>query len=86
MTIRPTVLAAEPERELRWTGRLVLPGLFDGEHRFRIVPIDGQRSRIVHGERFTGILVGFVKGTLGKTEAGFEQMNAALEQRIEESQ
>ena len=83
MTIKPTVLAAEPERELRWKGRLVVPGLFDGEHTFRIEPIDGQRSRFVHGERFTGILVGVVKGILGKTEAGFEQMNAALKQRVE---
>jgi hypothetical protein len=83
MTIKPTVLAAEPERELKWKGRLVIPGLFDGEHTFRIEPINGQRSRFVHGERFTGILVGFVKGILGKTEAGFEQMNAALKQRVE---
>jgi hypothetical protein len=83
MTIRPTVLAADPDRELRWKGRLVVPGLFDGEHAFRIEPIDGQRSRFVHGERFTGILVGFVKGILGKTEAGFEEMNAALKQRVE---
>lgn len=83
MTITPTVLAAEPDRELRWKGRLVIPGLFDGEHAFRIEPLDDQRSRFVHGERFTGILVGFVKGTLGKTEAGFEQMNAALKRRVE---
>ena len=86
MTIKPTVLAAEPDRELRWKGRLVVPGLFDGEHTFRIEPIDGQRSRFVHGERFTGILVGFIKGILGKTEAGFEQMNAALKQRVEVAQ
>jgi hypothetical protein len=85
MTITPTVLTAEPERELRWKGRLLVPGLFDGEHSFRIEPLDGQRSRFVHGERFTGILVGFVKGVLGKTEAGFEQMNAALKQRVEAS-
>ena len=85
MTIRPTVLAAEPERELRWKGRLMVPGLFDGEHMFRIEPINGQRSRFVHGERFTGILVSLVKGILAKTETGFEQMNAALKQRVEAS-
>src|SRR5262249_6943795 len=34
MTFRPTVLNAEPNRELRWLGRLWLPGLFDGEHAF----------------------------------------------------
>jgi hypothetical protein len=32
MTFRPTVLRAEPNRELRWLGRLWMPGLFDGEH------------------------------------------------------
>jgi hypothetical protein len=83
MTIKPTVLTDEPDRELRWKGRLVIPRLFDGEHTFRIEPLDGQRSRFVHGERFTGILVSLVKGVLGKTEAGFEEMNAALKRRVE---
>jgi hypothetical protein len=85
MTIRPTVLAVHPDRELRWKGRLLVPGLIDGEHTFRIELLDGERSRFVHGERFTGILVGLVKSTLAKTEAGFEQMNAALKQRVEAS-
>jgi hypothetical protein len=32
MSFKPTVLEAEPERELRWLGRLLVPGIFDGEH------------------------------------------------------
>src|SRR5690606_26477620 len=32
MRFAPTVLRAEPARELRWLGRLGLPRLFDGEH------------------------------------------------------
>jgi uncharacterized protein YndB with AHSA1/START domain len=32
MTFRPTVLAIMPNRELRWLGRFLLPGIFDGEH------------------------------------------------------
>ncbi len=39
MTFRPTVLAVEPARELRWVGRLLIPGLFDGEHQFEIHPL-----------------------------------------------
>src|ERR671937_840531 len=35
---RPTVLAAEPARELRWIGRVLIPGIFDGEHSLRLDP------------------------------------------------
>src|SRR5262249_32830805 len=37
----------------------------------------------VQWERFAGVLAGLVKGTLAKTEAGFEQINAALKARVE---
>ena len=33
MTLRPTVRALEPGRELRWLGHLLIPGLADAEHR-----------------------------------------------------
>src|SRR4051812_47254696 len=39
MRFRPTVLAARPGHELRWLGRLLLPGLFDGEHSFVLEPL-----------------------------------------------
>jgi hypothetical protein len=82
-TFKPTVRAVQANRELRWLGRLVLPGVFDGEHTLQIEPMDGDRSRFVQSERFSGLLVGLVKGTLAKTEAGFEQMNVALKARVE---
>ena len=84
-TFRPTVRAVEANRELRWLGRLPVPGIFDGEHSLRIEPLDGGRSRFVQSERFSGVLVGLVKGTLAKTEAGFEQMNTALKARVEQT-
>jgi hypothetical protein len=83
MTFKPTVLTAEPGRELRWLGRLLVPGLFDGEHRFRLEPIANGRTRFVQSERFSGILVGLLRKTLERTQLGFEQMNAALKQRVE---
>jgi hypothetical protein len=83
MTFKPTVLAAEPGRELRWLGRVLLPGLFDGEHSFRIEPLEGGRSRFIQSERFSGILVRLLSGALPKTQLGFEQMNAALKARAE---
>ena len=83
MTFRPTVRAAEPARELRWLGRLLLPGLVDGEHRLAVEPLTSGRSRFIQSERFSGLLVGLLRGTLAATERGFEQMNEALKRRVE---
>jgi hypothetical protein len=85
MTFRPTVRVAEPARELRWLGRLFVPGLVDGEHRLALEPLEGGRSSFVQSERFSGLLVGLITGTLAATERGFEQMNQALKTRAEES-
>jgi hypothetical protein len=57
MTFRPTVLVAKPRRELRWIGRLLMPGVFDGEHIFQIHQIDENRVRFVQEEHFSGLLV-----------------------------
>ena len=84
-TFKPTVRSVEANRELRWLGRLLLPGVIDGEHSLRIEPLDGGRSRFVQSERFSGLLVGLVKRTLAKTDVGFEQMNTALKARAEQA-
>ncbi len=47
MTFRPRVLKAEPDRELRWLGHFVIPGLFDGEHIFTIEPFEAGCVRFV---------------------------------------
>ena len=83
MSFKPTVLTAERERELRWIGHFIVPGLLDGEHSFRIEPLGDGRSRFIQSERFSGLLVRFVKSTLDKTELGFAEMNAALKERAE---
>ncbi|MEW6131297.1 MAG: SRPBCC domain-containing protein [Acidobacteriota bacterium] len=84
MTFKPTVLKAEPDRELRWLGRLLIPGLFDGEHRFVIEPIDENRVFFTHAERFNGLLVPLLWKSLDtQTREGFMQMNAALKKLAE---
>jgi len=83
MTFRPTVLRVEPEREFAWRGRTLLPGLFDGEHVFRLER-QGSGVRLLHGETFTGVLVPLLRGSLDTTtRAGFEAMNRALKSRAE---
>jgi hypothetical protein len=84
MTFRPTVLAVEPGRELRWVGHLLVPGLFDGEHQFEIHPLGPRRVRFVQQERFTGVLVPlFARNLNAHTLPGFKAMNAALKARAE---
>ena len=83
MQFKPTILVANPDRELRWLGRLLLPGIFDGEHYFLLEPVGSDRMRLTHGEKFSGMLVGMFGGTLSATKDGFEAMNVALKQRAE---
>ena len=84
MTFRPTVLVAIPNQELRWLGRLLLPGIFDGEHYFQIKPAQPGSSLFIHGETFSGALVPFFKSALDtRTKAGFLAMNRALKERAE---
>lgn len=85
MTFTPTVTKVEPGREFRWLGRLLLPGLFDGEHIYEIEPLAEGGVRLVHREAFRGVLVPlFWKNLDTRTRQGFEAMNAALKQRAEE--
>ena len=84
MTFRPTVLVADPDRELRWIGRLLLPGIFEGEHAFQITPLENGRVRLRQQETFRGFLVPLLRWLLdGQTRAGFEAMNRALKERVE---
>ena len=86
ITLHPTVLAAEPGRELRWLGHLMVPGIFDGEHRFQIEPAGPDRVRFTQSEGFGGILLPLLWKKLrdGGTAKGFRAMNEALARRVAE--
>ena len=84
ITLRPTVLRAEPNRLMRWVGHLLVPGLFDGEHSLATRPLEGNRVRFVQHEAFKGVLVRLLARSLDKdTLRGFEEMNDALKERAE---
>ena len=87
LSFRPTVLAAEPGRELRWLGHLIMPGLFDGEHAFLIEPLGPDRVRLTQREHFTGFLVPlFARMRLyADTRRNFIATNEALKARAEAS-
>src|SRR5918994_3392641 len=76
MTFKPAVRAVEPNRELRWLGHLLVPGIFDGEHSFTIEPLEENRVRFLQREAFKGLLVPlFARSLETNTQRGFEEMN-----------
>jgi hypothetical protein len=84
MTFTPTVTRVDPPRQFSWLGRLVLPGVFDGEHIFEIFPAGAGRVRLVQREEFSGLLVPLLwSGLDTDTRQGFESMNTALKERAE---
>ena len=82
MTFRPKVLAARPGEQLRWIGRLIVAGIFDGTHQFALEDLGG-RTRLTQSETFRGLLVPFTGKTIARTEAGFHALNQALKDRAE---
>ena len=80
----PTILAAEPARELRWIGHLGIPGFFDGQHIFELKPSGSAKTTFVQREEFGGILLPFLARMLRtETARGFSEMNRALKERAE---
>ncbi len=81
-TFRPSIIELQPGRLLVWLGRVAIPGLLDGRHRFEVEPIDEHRSRFVHSEVLSGVLVPLFRRMLTvDTPAAFSRMNAELAAR-----
>jgi hypothetical protein len=85
MTFKPTVTEVDTGQTFEWLGRLGLPGVFDGRHRFDLSPTPDGGTRVVHSEQFSGVLVRFMRKSLDtQTKQGFEVMNTALKTRAED--
>lgn len=83
-TFKPRVLVNQPNEEFRWLGKLLIPGIFDGEHIFFIEALDEGRVKFVQQEYFKGKLASLLLKSIGDvTQQAFEAMNHALKQRAE---
>jgi hypothetical protein len=84
MRFHPTVLAVEAGHEFRWKGKLVIRGMFDGEHYFILERKSDTRVVFRQGETFSGVLVPILRRSLdGATKQGFVAMNEALKREAE---
>jgi hypothetical protein len=84
MAFSPKIVKVEHNRELRWKGKFILPGLFDGEHIFIIEELGGKGVRLIQKEFYSGLLIPLLGTKLEKsTLKGFELMNQAVKTRVE---
>ena len=80
MTVKPKILAVEPNAELRWSAGL--PGVIGGEHSFTLAPASSG-TRLVQSETFRGLLVPFSSKTLAAAESSYQALNYALKAHVE---
>mgnify|MGYP000844613082 FL=1 len=81
ISFTPTILAAEPARELRWLGHVAFLGLMDGNHSFVLEPA-GESTKVTQSESITGIL-GMFAPLFMDLGASFEASNKALANFVE---
>ena len=80
---KPKILKYEAEKEITWLGKLWIPKLFDGKHSLIIKKLDERSVLFVQKERFSGLLVPFLRNMLDNTKSGFEIMNHELKKEAE---
>ena len=83
MTFKPNILTLESNKEFRWKGKLGINGIFDGEHYFILEFLENDKTKFIHGEIFSGLLVPLVGKMLDKTQKGFQLMNESIKNECE---
>jgi len=81
---RPRINTLKRFESFSWIGHFLIVGLFDGHHIFELESIDNQKTRLIHREEFSGLLVTlFWEKVQTKVKAGFESMNVVLKEIAE---
>lgn len=81
----PVITKVTKEKEFAWMGK-ALANTFNGNHYFKLETISENQTRLIHGEKFSGLLSSLLLLLIGSdTEKGFHAMNGALKERIEKA-
>ncbi len=78
------LLEMEACESLAWGGGI--RGVFKGEHRFDLSQRADGATHLSHTELFSGLFIGFADLPVPVLQKGYEEMNAALKQRVEENE
>jgi hypothetical protein len=85
ISFRPEVTLVEPAREVRWKTRVLVPGLFDVDRRFRLDPSSAEQTTFVQEETNSGLLVpiAYALGNLERDlRTGFRDFSQALSLQV----
>lgn len=83
-TYYPTILNYEKNKELIWLGVQGAKFLMAGKHYYKLEKVDTTKTRLLHGEYFTGLFSLFIsKPLLAKMERAFLDHNNLLKKRVE---
>lgn len=84
-SFRATILKAEPSRELRWFGKLLeTEFLLAGEHFFILESTRKGTTRLIHGEKLSGLISPAFLRVLGpKIQQSYIEFNTAIKRYCE---
>jgi len=72
-------------KSLAWLGS-GLGRMFKGNHYFQLTQLEDGTTKMLHGEKFSGLLSGLIMQMIGEeSHANFELMNKAMKKRVEEA-
>lgn len=81
---KPVVTVAEPGKSFAWLGSLLVKGIFDGHHSFELEDVGNGQVKLIHSEKFSGLLSGFILKKIGQdTRNNFVKMNTAIKKRAQ---
>jgi hypothetical protein len=83
MAFKPVITEFRETAVLEWLGHLLVPGIFDGRHRFELTRLSDDATSFAQSETFSGITIPFFSSVLKDTERGFAAFNEALKLRSE---
>lgn len=86
ITFHPVLTVVDKPHELRWLARQWVPSLFDVDRRFLLAPLGRSGCRFVQSESGSGIFAPLLMLIMGgRILRGYEELNAAIKQRVERS-
>lgn len=84
-TFNPKITAAIPNKKLSWIGKIGFEGLLKAEHNFVLQDLDQNKTRLIHSEKFSGMLSGIInQKQREEIKQCFERMNVALAEKAKD--